>query len=180
MGRDSTAICCPVNGTVQRATIVTNKSDPTWEWGWYVRVDDTQGNKHYFCHCEPGSLQVKAGQAVVQGTVLAAMGNSGNAALASPPIAHVHYEVRTAGGAYLNPCDFLSIPNTVGLHGAKTAKRVIITADVLRVRTGPATDFSVLQNVQRGEQYFLLETKNGWGYCKDLGGWFSLDYAVAQ
>ena len=112
----------PISGTVTRARIVTDKTNPTWEWGYYVcvQLDANQTpdavNFLYFCHCE--SLLVQVGQKVRSGDALAVMGNTGNAALASPPYAHVHFEVRaTATGKGLDPTHYAGIPNAVGTYG---------------------------------------------------------------
>ena len=73
-----------ITGTVTRARIVTDKSNKTWEWGWYVcvRLDANQTpdavNYLYFCHC--ASLLVRVGQRVASGDALAGMGRTGNAA----------------------------------------------------------------------------------------------------
>ena len=111
-----------ISGTVTRARIVTNKTNPTWEWGYYVcvQLDTNQTpdtvNYLYFCHCS--KLLVHAGQKVRSGDALAVMGNTGNAALASPPYAHVHFEVRaTATGMGLDPTHYAGIPNAVGTYG---------------------------------------------------------------
>ena len=90
VGLDSTDIRMPyyknkrITGKVVRARRVTDHSNKTWEWGWYVCVqldparppDDV--NYLYFCHCR--ELKVTAGQAVASGDLLAVMGQSGNAA----------------------------------------------------------------------------------------------------
>ena len=65
-------------------SIVTDRRDKTWEWGYYVCVQLDRGqtpdavNFLYFAHC--ASLLVKAGQRVASGDALAVMGNTGNAA----------------------------------------------------------------------------------------------------
>ena len=111
-----------ISGTVTRARIVTDKTNPTWEWGYYVcvQLDANQTpdavNFLYFCHCS--KLLVQAGQKVRSGDALAVMGNTGNAAMASPPYAHVHFEVRAhATGKGLDPTHYACIPNAVGTYG---------------------------------------------------------------
>ena len=71
MGLDDKTIFSTVSGTVQRATVITNKAGPTWEWGYYIRIDEANGNKHYFCHCAPNSFKVRVGQKVSVGTAIA-------------------------------------------------------------------------------------------------------------
>ena len=112
-----------IAGTVTRARRVLNRRDRTWTWGWYVcvRLDAAQTpdpvNYLYFCHCE--RLLAHTGQRVKTGDALAVMGNTGNAALADPPYAHCHLEVRaTAAGLGLNPTAYAGAANAVGVYGA--------------------------------------------------------------
>lgn len=126
-GMDDKTILMPsykgkkISGRVTTARIVTNKSNKTWEWGYYVcvKLDNNQTpdnvNYLYFCHCE--KLLVKVGDKVSTGDAIAIMGNTGNAALANPPYAHCHFEVRaTATGKGLNPCDYCGFGNCVGIY----------------------------------------------------------------
>ena len=63
-----------IAGTVVTARIVTNKSNKTWEWGYYicVKLDANQTpdavNYLYFCHCS--KLLASVGQKVKTGDVL--------------------------------------------------------------------------------------------------------------
>ena len=54
--------------------------------------------------------------------------------------------------------------------------RVRITADVLNVRRGPSTSYSIRSTVKRGEVYTIVEEQNGWGKLKSGAGWISLAY----
>lgn len=110
VGDDSKDILCPVEGTVKSSTIITNKNDPTWEWGNYVRVDDKNGNRLYFCHME--SRAVSVGQKVSPGTKLGVMGNTGYSFGA-----HTHFEARKSDNkTLLNPATYLGIPNAKGTY----------------------------------------------------------------
>ena len=116
-----------IAGTVVTARIVTNKSNKTWEWGYYicVKLDANQTpdavNYLYFCHCE--RLLVKVGQKVKSGDALAIMGNSGNAAMNNPPYKHCHLEVRaTSIGRGLDPTAYAGIPNKAGTYGDQPAQ----------------------------------------------------------
>ena len=83
----------PIKGRVTRARIVTDHSDRTWEWGYYVCVqldaDQTPDavNFMYFCHCS--RLLVDVGDRVISGQQLAIMGETGNAEGTHP---HCHFE----------------------------------------------------------------------------------------
>ncbi len=97
-------VISPVDGVVKSSTIITDKGNLTWEWGNYVRVDDSNGNRYYFCHLK--SRNVKVGDKVKTGDILGIMGNTGKS-----NGAHCHFEVRTRGNYRTNPALFLGIPN---------------------------------------------------------------------
>ena len=111
-----------ITGKVVRARIVLDRSNKTWEWGYYVCVqldaDQTPDavNFLYFCHCS--SLLVQVGQKVSSGDALAVMGRTGNAALGDCPYDHCHLEVRaTATGRGLDPTAYAGCDNAVGVYG---------------------------------------------------------------
>lgn len=116
-----------IRGKVITARIVTDHSNRTWEWGWYVcvRLDAAQTpdavNYLYFCHCE--RLLVQGGETVQSGDALAVMGNSGNAAQNDPPYKHCHFEVRaTATGRGIDPTAYCGTQNAVGTYGSAEDK----------------------------------------------------------
>lgn len=110
VGDDSHDVLCPVAGTVRSSTIITDKNDSTWEWGNYVRVDDADGNRLFFCHLD--SRAVKVGQKVNPGDKLGVMGNTGYSFGA-----HTHFEVRKSDGkTTLDPAAYLGIPNAKGTY----------------------------------------------------------------
>ena len=110
VGDDSHDVLCPVSGTVKSSTIITDKSNSTWEWGNYVRVDDAQGNRLFFCHL--ASRAVSVGQKVNPGDRLGVMGNTGYSFGA-----HTHFEVRKSDGkTTLDPAAYLGVPNAKGTY----------------------------------------------------------------
>lgn len=125
VGSDSTDIRMPyyknkrITGKVVRARRVTDHSNKTWEWGWYVCVQLDAGqtpdtvNFLYFCHC--AKLLVSVGQKISSGDALGIMGNTGNAA---GGYEHCHFEVRaTATGTGVDPTAYAGISNAVGVYG---------------------------------------------------------------
>lgn len=133
-----------IRGKVITARIVTDHSNLTWEWGWYVCVqldaDQTPDavNYLYFCHCE--RLLVQAGQTVISGQELAIMGNSGNAALNSPPYKHCHLEVRaTATGRGLNPTAYSGTDNVAGTYGNTAPLPAPANGRLQIITVGPVT-----------------------------------------
>lgn len=53
---------------------------------------------------------------------------------------------------------------------------VRITANILNVRSGPSTDFTIKMTVRKGGVYTIIEEKNGWGKLKSGAGWINLQY----
>ena len=134
-GLDDTTIRMPyykgkrITGQVTRARIVTDRSNKTWEWGWYVCVQLDAGqtpdavNFLYFCHCD--RVLVQPGQRVASGDALAIMGSTGNAA---DGYKHCHFEVRAAATSVgLDPTAYAGCDNAVGIYGTSAEKLQVIT-----------------------------------------------------
>lgn len=102
-------VISPINGTVKSSTVIVDKSNITWEWGNYVRVDDSSGNRYFFCHLKSRSVTV--GDKIKAGDKLGVMGNTGKSYGA-----HCHFEIRDSSNTRKNPADFLEIPNTIATY----------------------------------------------------------------
>ena len=102
-------VCAVAPGVVGASTIITDKSNLTWEWGNYVRVDGYDGRKYYYCHLS--QRLVRVGQTVKAGDHLGVEGNTGKSYGS-----HCHFEVRVNGNS-VNPAPILGIPNVVGTYG---------------------------------------------------------------
>ena len=151
---DSTTILMPdykgksISGRVITARKVDKSTgSKTWEWGWYVCVELDAGqtpdavNYLYFCHNARNLVSV--GQRVKSGDALAVMGNTGNAALASPPFAHCHFEVRaTTTGAGLDPTAYTGHPNAVGTYGEAIDETEDNDMKFLKVTSGKCEVFT--------------------------------------
>lgn len=113
VGEDDTTVYAPCDGVIGASTIVRDKSNRTWEWGNYIRLD-TEDKKYSIYLCHLASRAVSAGRAVKKGDKLGMMGSTGYSFGA-----HTHYEVRKYGTAVkVNPADFIGIPNRVGTYEA--------------------------------------------------------------
>ena len=108
VGVGSYDVCAIVGGTVVHSRIITDKSNPTWQWGNYVCIKGTDGRLYYYCHMK--SRAVAAGQTVKAGDKLGVMGNTGYSFGA-----HLHFEVRE-GSKAINPEGILGIPNNTGTY----------------------------------------------------------------
>lgn len=103
VGTDKTIIA-PIDGVVQRSTIITDKNNPTWEWGNYIRLDTEDKHLLYFCHLSKRT--VKVGQKVKKGDVIGIEGNTGYSFGS-----HCHFEVRTLNNVSIDPIAYLNFIN---------------------------------------------------------------------
>lgn len=179
VGLDDSTIIMPtykgkvISGTVITARIVSKLlGGSTWEWGYYVcvKLDTNQTNDAvnylYFCHNEKNL--VKVGAKVKSGDAIAIMGNTGNAALANPPIKHCHFEVRqTTSGRGLDPTAYTMTDNKVGIYGvseqevSKTMQP--LSKESTTIKIGPASSGDKKQI-----QTFAVQL--GLGYKEDSDG----------
>ena len=54
--------------------------------------------------------------------------------------------------------------------------KVRVTADVLNIRSGAGTNYSIVGQIKDQGVYTIVEEKNGFGKLKSGAGWISLDY----
>lgn len=125
-GRGSKIIVAPADGVIGSSTIVTNKSNQTWEWGNYVRLDCDSGLQVFMCHME--SRAVKAGQRVKVGDVIGIEGYTGYCVPANVNGRHCHFEVRK-NGVSVDPTPYLGIKNEAAvIDCSATAKMAKIAS----------------------------------------------------
>ena len=75
LGLIAKEIIAPTNGKIVSSQIITDKNNPTWEWGNYVKMDDLNGYYLFFCHL--ANRSVKVGQTVAKGQVIGTEGQTG-------------------------------------------------------------------------------------------------------
>lgn len=121
VGTDKTLVS-PCDGVVRSSTIITDKSNPTWEWGNYIRIDRADGVQIFMCHM--ASRNVVVGQAVKAGDVVGIEGNTGSV-YPTPKGEndkttgrHCHFEVRK-NGTSVDPTPYLGIANAAGTYPVK-------------------------------------------------------------
>ncbi len=112
VGDGSHEVVCAVPGKVIRSRIITDKKDPTWQWGNYVCIRGSVGYDYYYCHL--ASRAVSEGQTIRAGDKIGIMGNTGYSFGA-----HLHFEIRR-GTEKINPETVLGIPNKTGTYTAPT------------------------------------------------------------
>lgn len=99
-----------VGGTVLLSRMVTDKSNPTSEWGNYISIAGDDGLVHYYCHLS--ERWVVAGERIEPGQDIGVEGSTGRSTGS-----HLHYEVRwSVVGDTLNPAEILGIPNEKGVY----------------------------------------------------------------
>ena len=95
-------------GRVAVSAMVTDRSNRSWEWGNYVRVDGDDGRRYYYCHL--ASRAVTVGQRVRAGDHIGRMGETGRCFGR-----HLHFEVRGADQKPLNAAYLLGVTNRAGI-----------------------------------------------------------------
>lgn len=113
-GTDKTLVA-PCDGVIVSSTIITDKSNLTWQWGNYIRIDTADGLKIFMCHM--AARKVKVGQKVKAGDVVGIEGNTGYSFGS-----HCHFEVRKNGES-VDPTPYLGIPNEWGQYDVKAAPK---------------------------------------------------------
>lgn len=117
VGLTNKYVCAVVGGTVRSSCIITDKSNRTWEWGNYVRIDGDDGKRYYYCHLNKRLVSV--GQRIKAGDHIGIEGNTGYSFGS-----HCHFEVRNSSGVSIDPSPFLKIKNKVGTYGMDYRSKV--------------------------------------------------------
>ena len=108
VGKSNKNIVAPTNGKIVSSQIIVNKTNPTWEWGNYIKMDDLNGYWLFFCHLN--KRLVNAGQTVSKGQVLGIEGYTGYVYPKGEKGSHLHFEVRRIkDGAVINPEQYFKI-----------------------------------------------------------------------
>ena len=103
VGIESKKIIAPTNGKIILSQIITDKSNLTWEWGNYVKMDDLNGYYLFFCHLSNRS--VRTGQTIEKGQVIGTEGQTGYSFGS-----HLHFEVRRkSNNLSINPQEYFKI-----------------------------------------------------------------------
>ena len=110
VGDGDKTIFAVVGGTVLMSRMVTDKSNPTSEWGNYISIAGDDGLVHYYCHLS--ERWVVAGERIEARQAIGVEGSTGRSTGS-----HLHYEVRwSVVGDTLNPAEILGIPNAEGVY----------------------------------------------------------------
>lgn len=186
VGVSSKRVVAVEDATVGVSTIITDRSNRTWEWGNYVRLDLDDGKRLYHCHL--ANRLVKTGERVRKGQVIGIAGETGNATGV-----HLHWELRPAGYSTesLNISEWSGIPNKIGTYAPESAQAPDEAPD-----TGAQGDFHVGQKVvirpgavytngvkvpdkYIGVPYTVQEVKKGKVLIEELYSWVSDSYVSA-
>ncbi|MDQ3178937.1 MAG: M23 family metallopeptidase, partial [Acidobacteriota bacterium] len=101
--------------------------------GNYIVIDHLNGEFSWFGHIKRGSALVKVGQTVKQGDIIAAIGAAG-----SSLFPHLHYELRSGGGAKTVeglPSYFSRFRRILGSRSVNIKKGAINTGDLVDWQT---------------------------------------------
>jgi len=98
-GKNVLAVCDATVGSSQQ---IIDRTNATWEWGNYIKLDDGFGYSLFYCHLDK-RLVVK-GATVKAGQVIGVEGQTGYSFGS-----HLHFEVRNAQGVSIDPQDYFAI-----------------------------------------------------------------------
>lgn len=101
------AVLASAGGVVAVSQMVTDKNNPTWQWGNYVCVLGDDGNYIYYCHL--AERTVRTGARIEAGQQIGVMGTTGYSTGV-----HLHFEVRDGANRQLNAAAYLGIENRLG------------------------------------------------------------------
>lgn len=125
VGIGSTDIVAVEGGKVVQSRIVTDKTNPTWQWGNYICIKTDKGQYQYYCHLN--TRYAKYGQTVKAGDIIGVMGNTGYSFGA-----HLHFEVRQPDGkTTVCPETILGITNAKGIYTLKQESQLDKDLDTL-------------------------------------------------
>jgi hypothetical protein len=131
VGETDINVYAPCDGVIGASTIVSDKTNRTWEWGNFVRID-TEDKKHSIFLCHLKSRTATVGQKVKKGDKVGVMGCTGFCIPSGVLGTHTHYEVRKYGTyTRVNPADFIGIPNRVGTYTAVEKKMLESGNDIV-------------------------------------------------
>ena len=126
IGIEDKTVYAPCDGTIGASAIVTDKSNLTWQWGNYIRLDTEDKHSIFLCHL--ASRAVSVGQKVKKGDKLGVMGSTGYSTGV-----HTHLEVRKYGtSTVVNPSEYTGIPNKEGTYaiGSISSGNIDVTYQV--------------------------------------------------
>ena len=129
-----TPVLAAMDGKVSRAAQITGG------YGTHVVIDHEGGLQTVYAHLS--RMSVPLGASVLEGQLIGYSGNTGNS---TGP--HLHFEVRAEGKAVdpeplLHPRSFSS--------GSADSRRVRVP--LLYVRSGPGTEYPIVDSLRQGEQ----------------------------
>jgi len=102
VGLTSKNVLAVCDATVVSSQIILDKSNATWEWGNYVKLDDGYGYFPHYCHLS--KRQVNKGDKIKAGQLIGLEGQTGYSFGS-----HLHFEVRNAQGVSIDPQEYFEI-----------------------------------------------------------------------
>lgn len=156
VGMDSKIIISPCDGVVRSSTIITDKTNKTWEWGNYIRID-CEDVSVFLCHLS--ERYVNVGDTVKTGQPIGKEGNTGYSFGS-----HCHFETRRSGTPF-DPTTLLHIYNGYGIvenekilghDWSEKSIKWAIENGILKGYSDKEDDYKLNDNVTREEMIVFL------------------------
>ena len=157
--------------------------------GAAVAIKHRDGTLTRYQHMKYGSLKVKKGDTVKKGQTLGLYGRPTTGYSTGP---HLHFDISLPAKPtcdyikgvfnnetryYVDPVPYLTKKKTSSASGSNSSGTYRVTAQSLRIRKGPGTNYTSVGTLRAGMTVTVYSTKNGFGSIKlDGSQWCSLDY----
>jgi len=142
--------------------------DESKGYGNYVELQHGDNTVTKYCHLKYDSIKVKVGQIVKKGQEIGYMGDTGYTFGA-----HLHFQI-IKSGSNVDPLPYLNDEKKLSpyIDNKYTTGTYIVLADVLNVRKGPGTNYSIVRYVDLSknakEQMKKLINYPANGYVKGM------------
>lgn len=135
------AIVAAQKGKVTKIVSNVKGRDVNKGYGNYIELQHGNNLVTKYCHLKYGSINVKVGQIVSKGQEIGYMGDTGYTFGA-----HLHFQV-IQNGTTINPLPYLEDKKEIIAYNENeyTTGNYVVTTEVLNVRTGPGTNYSVVK-----------------------------------
>jgi len=184
------AIVAAEKGKVIKVVSNVKGRDTSKGYGNYVELQHGNNMVTKYCHLKYGSIKVKVGQIVSKAQEIGYMGDTGYTFGA-----HLHFQIIQKGST-VDPLPYLKDQKKITPYSVNnyTKGNYIVTTEVLNVRKGPGTNYTIVKYVDltenakeqmkelinypangyvKGMEFTALETRNleGESWARTPSGW---------
>ena len=167
VAEDDTTLYAICDGTIGSSTIITDKSNKTWEWGNYVKLVADDGTLIFYCHMS--KRLVKKGDRVKKGDPIGIEGETGYAFGR-----HCHLEVRNPNNKVTNEVNTVKYTGIPNVRGTYTHSFSAPSAPTPAPIPSGSTRYAKLENVPEWARSLIKELWDSGALKGDGSGRFDI------